>query len=247
MKPQNVIIVGATSTIAEQTARCFAADGATLLLVGRSEDRLSTMMGDLTVRGAQRVESIVLDVTDIDAQSAMFDNASATLDTIDVVIIAYGTLPDQLACQTDVKQALKEFYINGTSVISLLTIAANVLEQQGSGTLAAITSVAGDRGRQSNYLYGAAKGAVSLFLQGLRNRLARQGVNVLTIKPGFVDTPMTAEFKKGILWASPETVAKGIYKAISKKRDVVYLPWFWRWIMLVIVSIPERIFKRLGL
>jgi short-subunit dehydrogenase len=242
-----VVIVGATSAIAEQTARCFAADGATLLLVGRSEDRLATMVGDLTVRGAQRVESIVLDVTDIDAQSAMFDNASATLDTIDVVIIAYGTLPDQVGCQLDVKQALREFHINGTSVIALLTVAANILEQQGSGTLAAITSVAGDRGRQSNYLYGAAKGAVSLFLQGLRNRLARQGVNVLTIKPGFVDTPMTAEFKKGILWASPETVGKGIYRAINKKRDIVYLPWFWRWIMLVILSIPERIFKRLSL
>jgi short-subunit dehydrogenase len=121
------------------------------------------------------------------------------------------------------------------------------LEPRGTGTLAAISSVAGDRGRQSNYVYGTAKGAVSLFLQGLRNRLSKSGVRVLTIKPGFVDTPMTADFPKGALRAKPEQIARGIERAVEKGRDIIYLPSFWRLIMLVIRAIPEGIFKRLSL
>jgi short-subunit dehydrogenase len=136
---------------------------------------------------------------------------------------------------------------NGTSVIALLTLLANRFEAQGHGTLAVIGSVAGDRGRQSNYVYGTAKGMLAIFLQGLRNRLHRRGVNVLTIKPGFVDTPMTAGFEKGPLWASPEQVASRIIVAIDKGWDVVYAPAFWRLIMLVITTIPERVFKRLSL
>jgi len=118
---------------------------------------------------------------------------------------------------------------------------------QGKGSLAVISSVAGDRGRQSNYVYGAAKGMVSLFLQGLRNRLSKKNVQVLTIKPGFVDTPMTAAFTKGALWAKPEAVARGIVKAVDKRRDEVYLPGFWRLIMLLIRHIPESLFKKLSL
>jgi hypothetical protein len=133
-------------------------------------------------------------------------------------------------------------------VISLTTLLANRFEQRGRGTLIAISSVAGDRGRQSNYVYGAAKGMISLLLQGLRNRLSSKGIQVITIKPGFVDTPMTAAFeKKGLLWAQPDQIAKGIVAAVERGRDEVYLPWFWRWIMLVIRHIPERLFKRLQL
>jgi decaprenylphospho-beta-D-erythro-pentofuranosid-2-ulose 2-reductase len=131
--------------------------------------------------------------------------------------------------------------------MSVLTHLANRFERQGFGTIAVISSVAGDRGRQSNYVYGAAKGAVSIFMQGLRNRLHPRGVQVLTIKPGFVDTPMTAAFPKGILWARPQQVARGICEAIEKKRDVVYLPWFWSPIMGVIRGLPEALFKRLRL
>jgi short-subunit dehydrogenase len=132
-------------------------------------------------------------------------------------------------------------------VIALATVLANRFEAQRSGSIAVISSVAGDRGRQSNYVYGAAKGAVTLLLQGLRNRLSKSGVQVLTIKPGFVDTPMTAEFKKGALWAKPDDIAHGIVSAIDRRRDVVYLPGFWRLIMLIIRHIPEPIFKRMSL
>jgi short-subunit dehydrogenase len=128
-----------------------------------------------------------------------------------------------------------------------MTLAANRLEAQQHGTLAVISSVAGDRGRQSNYLYGAAKAAVSTFSSGLRQRLAKSGIDVVTIKPGFVDTPMTQNLKKGALWATPDNVARGIVSAIDRRRSVVYLPWFWSVIMLAIKHIPEPIFKRIKL
>ena len=142
------------------------------------------------------------------------------------------------------EQALRTNFL---SVVSLLTPIANQLEKQHYGCIAVISSVAGDRGRQSNYVYGAAKGALTIFLQGLRNRLQAANVCVLTIKPGFVDTPMTADLKKGALWAKPESVAKGIYRAIKRRKNSVYLPWFWWPIMMVIRHIPEPIFKRLKL
>jgi decaprenylphospho-beta-D-erythro-pentofuranosid-2-ulose 2-reductase len=163
------------------------------------------------------------------------------------VLIAHGTLPDQQACEASYDVTRREMEVNALSVISMLTYLANHFEKQGHGSLAIISSVAGDRGRQSNYVYGSAKAAVTVFLGGLRNRLHGAGVHVLTIKPGFVDTPMTSEFPKGPLWASPEKVAKGIHKAILKRRDVVYLPGFWRMVMRIIREIPEPVFKRLKL
>ena len=129
----------------------------------------------------------------------------------------------------------------------MLTLLANQCETQQHGCLAVISSVAGERGRQSNYIYGAAKGGLNLFLQGLRNRLTQAGVTVITIKPGFVDTPMTTAFPKNALFASAETVGAGVYRAIMKKKDIAYVPSFWRWIMLIIRLIPERVFKRLAL
>ena len=142
----------------------------------------------------------------------------------------------------------QEIETNALSVINLLTLLANHLEKQQHGVIAVISSVAGDRGRQSNYVYGAAKGMVTLFLQGLRNRLTKVNVDVVTIKPGFVDTPMTAAFdKNGPLWARPEQIAKGIIRAMQKGKDEVYLPWFWWGIMLIIKHIPEIIFKRMSL
>jgi short-subunit dehydrogenase len=166
---------------------------------------------------------------------------------MDVVLIAHGTLPDQKACEASFEHTRREFETNALSVMSLLTHVANYFEREKRGTIAVIASVAGDRGRQSNYVYGTAKGAVSLFMQGLRNRLAPAGVHVLTIKPGFVDTPMTSEFKKGLLWAQPDRVARDIQRAIEKKKDIAYVPPFWRYIMWVIGAIPEFVFKRLRL
>jgi len=131
--------------------------------------------------------------------------------------------------------------------MSLLTHLANYFETQKAGTLAVISSVAGERGRQSNYVYGAAKGAVSIFLQGLRQRLDKSGVHVLTIKPGFVDTPMTKELKKGLLWADPQAVAKLIHKGVAAKKSIIYTPGYWALIMAVIKAIPERLFKKIAL
>jgi short-subunit dehydrogenase len=245
---KRVIIIGATSAIAHAAARLWAEQGAALFLVGRSAERLEANAADLSVRGAASVATHVMDATDDAAHAPMLAAALAALGGIDVALIAHGTLPDQRACENNPVRLRAEIETNGVSVCLLSQLIGNHLAAQGGGTLAVIGSVAGDRGRQSNYVYGAAKGMVARFLEGLRNRLAGAGVQVLTIKPGFVDTPMTAEFgKKGLLWAQPQAVAAGILKAIANRRDVVYLPGFWRLIMLVIRHIPERVFKRLSL
>ena len=242
-----IAIVGATSAIAHETAKCFAKDNAEFFLVGRSAEKLETIANDLKVRGAKRIDTYTVDLADLDRHQALLDQIVATLEHIDVLLIAHGTLGNQQLCEQSVAETLKEFTNNCTSVISLLTLFANYFEQQKRGTIAVISSVAGDRGRQSNYVYGTAKAAITAFLQGLRGRLAKSGVSVLTIKPGLIDTPMTAELKKGLLMASARSVGEGIYKAIQHKKEVVYLPAFWRPIMFVVKSIPERVFKRLSL
>jgi len=245
---KKILLIGATSAIAEATARRFAARGDALFLVARNADHLRDIAADLAVRGAMRHGTATLDVTDFAAHDAMLDAAQRELGGIDIVLIAHGTLSDQAQCQASVDALRREFDINALSTLALLTTLANRLESQGRGTLAVISSVAGDRGRQSNYAYGSAKAALTAFLGGLRQRLAKAGVNVLTIKPGFVDTPMTASIaNKGALWAKPDAIADGIVRAIDRGRNIVYLPWFWRWIMLVIRHIPEPLFKKLKL
>ena len=244
---QKILIIGATSAIAEATARRWAARGAALFLVGRKAERLEQIAADLRVRGAASVACQAQDACARDAHETMLCAAEQAMGGLDVALIAHGSLPDQKACEASVELTLEEIDTNALSVIALLTRLATRFEAQGHGSLAVISSVAGDRGRQSNYVYGAAKGMLTLFLQGLRNRLAKKGVHVLTVKPGFVDTPMTASFKKGALWASPDAIAQGIVSAIDKKRDVVYLPGFWWLIMTLIRHIPERIFKKLSL
>lgn len=244
---KHILIIGATSTIAEATARIFAQRGDRLYLLARNQERLSPLAKDLKIRGAASVDYGRFDVNDFDAHEAAIDTGLAALGKIEVVLIAHGTLPDQKACETDFNTALAALNTNAISTVLLLTHLAKKLEKQKSGTIAVITSVAGERGRQSNYVYGAAKGMVSVLLQGLRTRLHRSGVQVLDIKPGFVDTPMTAEFKKGLLWTKPETVADGIVKALDKEKNVTYVPWFWKYIMLIIKSMPEKIFKQLDL
>ena len=156
-------------------------------------------------------------------------------------------MPDQKACESNLDETLQEIQTNALSVISFLTHLANYFESKRRGSLVVISSVAGDRGRQSNYVYGTAKAAVTTFMQGLRNRLDRFNVHVMTVKPGFVDTPMTESFDKGLLWTQPSHIAEGIINGVRKKKNTVYLPWFWRWIMLVIKLIPEMLFKKLRL
>jgi short-subunit dehydrogenase len=218
-----------------------------LFLVGRSEQKLEVIAQDLRVRGSSKVAVYQLDVREIDAYESMLNQAVAVLGGLDGAIIAHGTLSDQRACELSVAAVFDEFQVNALSVMALCTLLANRFAEQKDGVIAVISSVAGDRGRQSNYVYGSAKAAVTAFTSGLRQRLYRSGVRVVTIKPGFVDTPMTASFKKGLAWATPARVAKDIARAMMRGTPVIYTPVFWRPIMWVIRSIPESVFRRLTL
>ncbi|GJL49718.1 MAG: short-chain dehydrogenase [Nitrospirales bacterium] len=242
-----VLIIGATSNMAQETAKFFAQEGAQLYLVGRNGEKLQAVWNDLLVRGAKHVDWTALDLCLLDRHEHLIKTAITALQGLDAVLIAHGTLGNQKACEQSVPETIKELTTNSFSTISLLTILANYFEQQGKGTIAVISSVAGDRGRQSNYVYGTAKGSVTIFLQGLRNRLTKSGVSVVTIKPGFVDTPMTAHIKKNALFAKPETMGRQIYQAMKRPHNEVYLPSFWQPIMMLLRIIPERLFKHLRL
>jgi len=244
---KNILVIGATSAIAQATIRLYAAQQDNLYLLARNSKQLEIIAADAKVRGANQVHFESFDVNQFEQHDIMINRVFESFEQLDMVLIAHGTLPDQAACQQSPQVTLQEFNTNALSTISLLTLLANRFEHQQQGSIAVITSVAGDRGRQSNYVYGAAKGMVSIFLQGLRNRLNPHNVQVLDIKPGFVDTPMTADFKKGPLWAQPEHIANSIVKAIHKKRNTLYTPFFWMGIMFIIRNIPEFIFKRLKL
>ena len=245
---KKVLIIGATSAIAGACARLWAEQGAEIFLAARNPERLEQVAADLCVRGAAAVTCHCMDATDIGAHRAMLESCLVALQQIDIALIAHGTLPDQSTCEREVDVALREFASNGTSVIALLTCLANQFEAQRLGTLAVISSVAGDRGRPSNYLYGTAKAAVSTFCEGLRARLFKVGVHVIDIRPGFVDTPMTQGLPlPGALVASPERVAQVMVRGIERKVDVLYAPGFWRLIMLIIRSLPRPLFKRLSL
>ncbi|WP_296252361.1 SDR family oxidoreductase [Pseudomonas sp. UBA4194] len=245
---KKVLIIGATSAIATACARLWAGERCDFFLVARNSEKLEQTASDLQGRGAGTIYRHQMDATDMGAHQAMLDSCVSALGQIDIVLIAHGTLPDQKACEQDVNVALREFNNNGTSVIALLTRLANQLERQRCGTLAVISSVAGDRGRPSNYLYGTAKAAVSTFCEGLRARLFKVGVHVITIKPGFVDTPMTQGLPlPAALVAKPAAVAKRIVSGITQKVPTLYAPGFWGLIMLIIRSIPQPVFKRLNL
>lgn len=245
---KHILIIGATSAIAQSAAHHFARDGAQLVITGRNTERLQILANDLKVQGARAVTTITADMTDFARHEEWLKQAIDSVGgELDAVLIAHGSLSDQAACEKSFELTRRELDTNFLSVVSLVTFLANYFQQKQRGLIAVITSVAGDRGRQSNYIYGTAKGALGIFLQGLRNRLFKSGVGVLTIKPGFVDTPMTVALTKNLLFASAESVGLGIYNAMIKRKDQVYLPRFWRLIMCVIECIPEFLFKRLKL
>lgn len=244
---KKILIIGATSAIAQATARLYCDEKASFYLVGRDAEKLDIVRNDLLLRGADEVGTDTMNPVRLEDHEFMISRAELFLGQLDIVFIAYGELPNQEECVKSARKTIKALTINCVSVISLGTILAERLVEQGTGTLVVISSVAGDRGRASNYIYGAAKSSVSVFMEGLTSRLRESGVSVITIKPGFVDTPMTAQFKKGLLWVQPESIARGIKRAIEKKSSVVYLPWFWRWIMLVIKLMPDWMLRRLPL
>ena len=245
---KKVLIAGATSAMAKHCARYLAEVGCSLFLCARNGDALNELEQDLTGRGASQTGSAVLDMNHHDQHEVVLEQAKECLGGLDMVLLAHGTLPDQTDCEKSVSEMLASFNTNALSAIAFITLAANFFEQQGQGTIAAISSVAGDRGRKSNYVYGAAKGCLSLYLQGLRNRFGKTAIRVVTIKPGLVISPMTEDFEKGALWADADSVGRSIgHIMLEGKQDIVYLPGFWRWIMLIIGIIPERLFKRLSI
>jgi len=239
-------VLGATSAIAEATLRLLAIEGASFFLVARNAQKLAAVRDDLLTRGASSVTAHVMDLDDTVAHPAMLEGAAKTLGTIDLALLAHGVLGEQPDAEASYAAAETILKTNFLSAVSLITWLANYFESTKQGCLAVISSVAGDRGRKSNYVYGASKGGLNVFVDGVRNRIDRAGVHVLTIKPGFVATPMTAHIKPNPLFAQPAQVGRHILKAIEKRKDVAYVPPFWALIMLIIRSIPGRIFKKLN-
>lgn len=247
-KKLNSVIYGATSAIAEEVAKIWHQRGDRLFLVGRHSAKLETIVNSLNVSAlnnrqnnlskqntqAYLVESVCYDWADLNNHMQYRDQMIQKCGQIDCVFIAHGYLPSQQECQNSIDRTISVFQINLFSTIAILMTWAEYFERQKFGTIGVITSVAGDCGRQSNYIYGTAKGALNLYLQGLRERLRHSQVSVVTIKPGFVDTPMTQHLQKNFLWVQPRTVACSIVRAIDRKKTVCYVPFFWKYIMLIV-------------
>ena len=244
---KKIIVLGATSGIALDVQRQLARRGCELLLVARSPQRLAEIEADLLVRGAQQVVTYSADLAAIQQHAAVFEFARHTFPDFDTVLLAYGSMHEQKDSETSVDTLLEELQVNFVSATAILTLFAADLERRRTGCLAAITSVAGDRGRRSNYVYGSSKGALSLFLQGVRSRLHPAGVRVITIKPGPVQTPMTDHLANSSRFADPRQVARDIVRALERRSpDVLYTPTIWRYIMTAVRQVPEGVFKRLS-
>ena len=241
-----VLILGATSPIARALALRFASDGARLYLAARDADEVQRVAEDISVRAGVSAFWGTFDAADFASHDEFVRHAAGQLGGLDGVVVCFGALGDEDAAQTDPGAALATIDQNFTGAVSLITLAARHLEQQLSGFLIVIGSVAGERGRARNYVYGSAKGALALFAQGLRGRLAGRGVHVMTVKLGTVDTRMTWGRDGALLTIAPAEAADRIYAAYRRRAEVVYVPWFWRLIMAAIRLIPESRFKRVN-
>jgi decaprenylphospho-beta-D-erythro-pentofuranosid-2-ulose 2-reductase len=238
-------IFGATSGIAVAVARRYAVQGRRLILVGRDARGLDAVAADLGVRGAADTRILQADLADCEALPSVVATAWGYFGGIDVALIAYGSMGGQQEAERSSATTAAVMTVNFTSPTVLLNALADRFQAQGRGTIAAITSVAGDRGRRSNYVYGAGKGGLQRVLEGLRHRLSSAGVAVVDIRPGFVATRMTEHLEReGPLWASPDRVAADIVGAIAARRAVCYTPHFWRLIMLIVRAMPRFIFHR---
>ncbi|MHB8885616.1 MAG: SDR family NAD(P)-dependent oxidoreductase [Methylovirgula sp.] len=243
-----MIILGATSAIAEATARLYAGEGADLLLVGRQADRLASIAADLKLRGAARVEVVIRDLAAMAEIGTDFTKFVTALGGVDHVLLAYGILGDQAAAERDLDAADAMLRINFNSAVAWTLAAADVLERQGRGSLVVLGSVAGDRGRRANFIYGAAKAGLATLVEGIAHRFASNGPRAVIVKPGPTITPMTDGFvRNGLLWASPEQVAAVVRRSADHGGPVAYAPWFWRFIMLIIRFLPASIFNRLSI
>ncbi|WP_372838556.1 SDR family NAD(P)-dependent oxidoreductase [Phaeovulum sp.] len=244
MTDRTWIILGASSAMARATARALAGEGAGLLLAGRDAADLALIAADCQLRGARFAEAVHFDARDAAGFAALIERASAEEGELNAAVFV-GSMPAQADIDADPGLIGHVVSDNFSGPAEFLHRLAPLLEARGGGNIVGVGSVAGDRGRLGNYCYGAAKAAFHTYLSGLRNRLGRAGVHVVTVKPGFVDTAMTWGLPGMFLVASPDAVARAILKAVRKRRNVIYAPFFWRWIMLIIRTVPEPIFKKL--
>ena len=247
LHPKRILVLGATSGIAESCIRLWAERGENLYLVARNADKLAAVAADARTRGANYVDFAVADLDETAGHPELLAHAINSLAGLDIAYLALGVLGEQPKAERTFDEAGQILHTNFVAPVSLLTWLANYCAQRHSGTLAVLSSVAGDRGRKSNYVYGSSKAGLSAFLAGLRNRIDREGVTVMTIKPGPVRTAMTHGMKGSEKFADVDKVAATIVKAIDNKQDVVYVPGIWRIIMGIIKVIPERTFKKLNL
>ncbi len=243
---KNIVIIGATSGISQAVAKQMLADDVCLHLVARDEKKLNIVASDLKARGCGNVICYQLDFNMLTQHAVVVQDIVDKAGIIDTLFVCYGIMYPQNECEVDVTKALEQVCSNYTSVISLLVLFSQSMQKQTTGTIAVVSSVAGDRGRKSNYIYGSAKAGLSTYLEGLRYKLYESGIHVVTIKPGFVDSPMTTHLSKGALWVSTDVAAGYIVKAINKKKSVVYVPPFWFLIMSIIKIIPTFIFRKLN-
>ncbi len=242
------IVLGATSAIAREFARAAARGGADVLLAARDLDDASATAADIAIRTGRRCEAVKFDAADTHAHAELVAWAQEFAAGVPLsVFLAFGSMPEQAAIDADPSLIGPTVATNFTSAAEILHRLAPVLEAQGTGAIVALGSVAGDRGRLKNYVYGSAKAGLHAYLQGLRARLVRKGVHVVTLKPGFVDTAMTWGLPGMFLVAPPAAIAQAALAAVAKKRDIVYAPLFWWGIMTIIRHIPERIFKKLNI
>lgn len=240
-----VLVFGANSGICHEVLKLYARDGASLFLVGRSADRLGAVANDLAVRGGHIAGTAGYDFKDWQRHADTIAEARESLGAIDVAIIAHGTFPEQDETERSPELVKACMDDNFTSVAVLAQSVAQVLAEQGRGTLAVVSSVAGDRGRKSNYTYGSAKAGIDAFMQGLRGRFSGSDVRIVNIKPGMTVSPMTAHMEHGLFWSTAEGIAPGIRKAITRGAPVYYAPGYWRLIMLVIRLLPTAVLAKL--
>jgi len=240
------IILGATSAMARAFARKLAQNGANLLLAGRDMAELKRIAADCELRGATSASAVAFDARKPAKFEGIIEQATASGGSLNAAVFV-GSMPEQSEMDADASLIDGVVQDSFTGAIRFLHTLAPHMEERESGTIVGVGSVAGDRGRVGNYVYGSAKAGFHTYLSGLRNRLARSGAHVVTVKPGFVDTSMTWGIEGMFLVASPDDVAESLIKAVKKKKNVVYTPWFWRYIMLIITHIPEFIFKKLSI
>lgn len=246
--PRCIVIIGATSTICRQVSVELVKPNDKVCLIARNLAELSRIATDLQIRNSPGLLILrQFDSGAFDTHAALIEEVNQRLGGMDIVLVGTGTLGDQIAARRSIAAITEIINSNFVGIATVLATVANIMENQGSGRIAVLSSVAGDRGRQSNYIYGSAKSGISAYLSGLRNRLSQRGVTVTTIKLGFVDTKMITGMSRAFLRASPHEVAKKIVNKLEEGAGVTYIPWFWRYILLVIIHIPESIFKKLKL